>query len=178
MNETAPIKKRSFKIIRVFVNIAFWIGVAVLAAMIGVSLFAAEAKLAFSMEGFMLLPVPGLKISWGPTIVWVLLGAALLWLLKQILNSMKQGTPFTEKNAKRLLAMGLLALAQTYVGQWNAYRLAQSVFDYSVQNGLTPVMQPQFQLLPASALLGICLLVLAEVFRYGSVLQQEHDTTV
>ena len=178
MNETAPINRRSFKIICAFVNIGFWIGLAVLVAIIGVSLFAMQAMPAFSMEGFVILPIPGLKMSWGITIIWVLLGVALLWLLRQILNSMKRDTPFTEKNAKRLFAMGILALAQTYVGQWNAYRLAQSVFDYSVQNGLTPVIQPQFQLLPASALLGICLVILSEVFRYGAVLQQEHDTTV
>lgn len=178
MNETAPVNKRSFQIIRVLVNIFFWVGVAVLAAIIGISLFVAEAKLAFSMEGFQVMPVPGLQMSWAPMIVWVLLGLALLLLLKQILNSMKQGTPFTQVNAKRLLAMGVLALAQSYAGQWNAYKFAQSVYDYSVQNGLAPIIKPQFQLLPAGALLGLCLIVLAEVFRYGSVLQHEHDTTV
>ena len=178
MNETAPINRRSFKIIRVVVNIGFWIGVSVLAAIIGISLFAPQAEMNLSMEGLVFLPVSGLETGWGITIVWVLLGVAFLWPLRQMLNSMKQGTPFTEKNAKRLLAMGILALAQSYVGQWNVYRLAQSIFDYSVQNRLTPVVQPQFQLFPASALLAICLVVLSEVFRYGSVLQQEHDSTV
>ena len=178
MNETPPIKRKSFQIIHVLVDIGFWIGVAVLAAIIGISLFVPQAEMNLSMEGLVFLPVSGLEIGWGILIVWVLLGVAFLWLLKQILNSMKQGTPFTEKNAKRLLVMGILALAQSYVGQWNVYRLAQSVFDYSVQNGLTPIVQPQFQLFPASALLAICLVVLSEVFRYGSVLQQEHDTTV
>ena len=178
MNETPPIKRRPFRIIRVLVNIGFWIGVAVWVAIIGISLFAPQAEMNLSMEGMVFLPVSGLEIGWGITIVWVLLGVSFLWMLKQILNSMKHGTPFTEKNAKRLLIMGVLALAQSYIGQWNVYRLAQSVFDYSVQNGIAPVVQPQFQLLPASALLALCLVVLSEVFRYGSVLQQEHDTTV
>jgi hypothetical protein len=181
MNEAPPINRRSFKIIRIVVNIGFWIGVAALAAIIVVSLVAPQLEMAFSIEGLIFLPLSGVEIGWGTTalyILWILVGLAFLWALKRILNSMKHGTPFTEENAKRLFAMGALALAQSYIGQWNTYRLAQSMFDYSVQNALVPLIRPQFQILPSSALLAFCLLVLAEVFRYGSVLQQEHDTTV
>ena len=181
MNELDLSGKRSFKIIRIAVSIAFWVGVAVLAVMVAFPFLAPEKKMALDMEGLAILPVPGRETDWATTVlfaVFMLLGLAFLWLMKWILNSMKRGTPFKKENAKYLSMMGVLAFVQSYVGQWNVYRFAQDVYLYHVENGIAPSVLPQFKLVPGSALFAICLLVLAEVFRYGVILQQEHDTTV
>ena len=184
MNELPPIRKRSFQIIRVIVNIGFWVGAVALAAILLVGLFAPQTQVTYRgyvAEGFLFSPIPGVQTGWETVpfnVLWMLFGVAFLWLLKCILNSMGKGTPFTGQNASRLMWMGILALLQSYTGQWNAYRMAQALFQYNVQQGISPMIRPQFQLLPDSALLGICLLILAEVFRYGVILQQEHDTTV
>ncbi len=103
------------------------------------------------------------------------LGAAIVWLFADVLLSFSNGKPFIEKNTKRLFCMGTLMLVQSYAAQGFHCVVAEGLLRLPGASGL---ITPYFSLLPDGAILAFGVITLAGVFRYGILLQGEHDSTV
>lgn len=101
-----------------------------------------------------------------------------IWILCNIVDSLKDSSPFTMKNVKRIRMIGWVLFAQAYLRQLMNYIFANELYNAYLQNEIQPVLKARFTLIPDGAFLALCILVLAEIFRYGCNLQQEHDTTV
>lgn len=102
-------------------------------------------------------------------------GAAVVWLFADMLLSFLNGHPFIEKNTKRLFWMGILLLLRAYATQGFHCVVAEGLLRLPGASGL---MVPYFSLLPDGAILAFGVMTLAGVFRYGILLQGEHDSTV
>ena len=108
-----------------------------------------------------------------------LLVVAVLWLIQRVAASIKRGDPFQQANVRRLRWIGILLLV--------GYPLAV-VFDgfftnWFFSNENSPVLAPGmvigFPIFSLGAILGgVCMLVLAEVFRYGVGLREDVEATV
>lgn len=99
---------------------------------------------------------------------------AVLWLLRGLLRSVRDGDPFTAANVGRLRMLGLVVLigvpAAALVASYFARELATSADLQS--RGTTVTM-------PGGALLGgLALLVLAEVFAAGTRMRDDLEGTV
>ncbi len=103
------------------------------------------------------------------------LGAAIIWLFADVLLSFLNGKPFIAKNTKTLFYMGTLLLLQSYAAQGFHYIVAEGLLRLP---GASDLIAPYFSLLPDGAILAFGVMTLAGVFRYGILLQGEHDSTV
>lgn len=81
-------------------------------------------------------------------------------------------------NVNRIRIIGWAILIQSYLRQLIVYQYVQNLLQTSANHEVNDILQARFNLLPEGAVLALCILILAEVFRYGCVLQPEHDTTV
>lgn len=181
-------KNKLFWLLHTCVNLGCYIGTAF--AAFRIALFIAFPFLPESLvqQGSFGIIVNGFSISvqafeqigneWLPICLAALSvasGATMLWLYRALLNSFAAGSPFTAKNAKLLLWMGILFFAQAYATQGFNFILAQG-FSHMPLEQLS--IRAYFSLLPEGTLLALGLVVLAAVFRYGKTLQEEHDNTV
>ena len=96
--------------------------------------------------------------------------------LSGILRTAAEGTPFVAENAVRVRAIGFATLG------WAGLKiLVQASFGTFLSNHLTwpgVELNVKVDFAAETILFGLLVLVLAEVFRYGVALQQEHDLTV
>ncbi len=106
------------------------------------------------------------------------LGLLCIWMLRGLVYSLDKGSPFIPKNVNRIRIIGWAVLVQAYLHQLIVYHYVQKFLHTAAYREVNDVLQARFNLLPEGAVLALCILILAEVFRYGCVLQQEHDTTV
>jgi hypothetical protein len=116
-----------------------------------------------------------------PPALWWAGVVAILWLLRGLAVSVRDGDPFRTSNIRRLRGLGFLFLL--------GYPLA-TVIDGFMTNLFfsTPIWEEgrpfpaiiiEFQVFSATALLaGVGLLVLAEVFAHGVRLREDVDATV
>jgi hypothetical protein len=106
------------------------------------------------------------------------LGLTGIWMLRGLVYSLDKDSPFIQKNVSRIRIIGWTVLVQVYLRQLLVYQYIQKYLHTVANSEMNNVLQARFNLLPEGAVLALCILILAEVFRYGCVLQQEHDTTV
>jgi uncharacterized membrane protein len=106
------------------------------------------------------------------------LGLFCIWTLRGLVYSLDKDSPFTQKNVNRIRTIGWAVLIQSYLRQLTVYQYVQHLLQTAANREVNSILQTRFNLLPEGAVLALCILILAEVFRYGCVLQQEHDTTV
>jgi hypothetical protein len=107
---------------------------------------------------------------------WVLV-VAMLWLLRGIAGSVREGDPFGIANVKRLRTLGSILVAGF---------LAAAFIDYALRLALFNSLPPQrvdigvsgFELPVAPWLAGLVAFVLAGVFAYGLRLRQDVEATV
>jgi hypothetical protein len=105
----------------------------------------------------------------------------VLILLRRIFSTMAKGTPFVGENTRRIRWIGWLMIIFGVVGQivrWGLIWFVQSNIsatglDLSLQIDQS-LVQPDMTMI----FLGLVVLALAEVFRYGSLLQTDSDLTV
>lgn len=184
----------SYKLLRTLINIGFWVGAAIAAVAFIMSfilpLITTEISISYqgvfqsTGDGFALsLPQEVVKSLpyWYTAVfgsIYTAFAFLCLWQLKNIINSMRFESPFTQKNAWMLRIMGISIVALVYIRQFINYLYALNLMDYCVRNGGFSVITPRLELIPSGVFFALCLFVLAEVFKYGSVLQHEHDTTV
>jgi len=125
--------------------------------------------------------------NWEPKWVYVLGGIVLgiagaglfLYFLKQfreIIQTVESGDPFVFENARRVRIIGLLILVGGFVGGlletaggiWADSMFVTEGFDLSTQIGL------DFSTLIS----GLSIIVLSEIFRYGTQMREEQSLTV
>lgn len=131
----------------------------------------AGGKLVFeSTKGSLLLAYFGLVV--------VLLGAALAIIhqLRLVFRTLVDGQPFVGANATRIRVIGIVVIAMEIARFF--LLLAQSAFlrDSFTFEGLTLSAFPRPNL--GVILVGLVILVIAEVFRQGSELREEQELTV
>ncbi len=113
---------------------------------------------------------------------WIALQPALtlliIGLIRGIVHSIRAGAPFHERSADRLIGIGWLIIIGA-VGRTSEDFLAgvYARSHYSLAKGSIE-LSFDFGALLWGAAIGLMILVLAEVFRYGHVIYQEHDLTI
>jgi hypothetical protein len=117
-------------------------------------------------------------------LVPLLLALPVLWLLRGIARSVRDGDPFGQVNVRRLRAIGVLLIvgipAAHYIGQALQRALAEpymrSPFESVTTRGLLP---PDDDFFPWTALLsGLGAFVLAQVFAHGVRLREDVESTI
>ena len=100
----------------------------------------------------------------------------LLVLLRRILQSVSAGTPFVEANARRIRAIGNLIPVFGLLIQALHWATALVTMDTVAAEGLhiRASLSPNLTYL----FIGLVIIALGEVFRYGSQLQADVDLTV
>ena len=179
------------------VNVAWWVVLAVFVIQIGFSVYGmisldstsailAHVSLDVSELGLSIpvplksLDLPAIRKLSGMFFALGVVTAAFVFFVlnhvKGILRLALAGTPFVRESARRVRTIGLAILG------WAAYStLVQAVFGMFMAGHLTwPGVPIRAKVSPSieTIIFGLLMLVLAEVFRYGLVLQEEHDLTV
>lgn len=114
---------------------------------------------------------------WGAAvIVYAASAIILLVLLRSILRTVAAGTPFVEGNARRIRAIGILIPAFGLLIQALQWATALVTMNTVVADGLH--IKASLTLNLTYLFIGLVIVALAEVFRYGSLLQADADLTV
>ena len=180
----ALIDSRFFKVLRALLNIGLWIAAAAFLISFFLLLFKPEMVSELVLDGFALSGIdysetPVLRVIFTViTDLTMLLGVFLVWMLRDVVNSLKGGSPFTRDNVKRIRLLGWALLAMAYLRQAACFITADRISQVLTEKGVDSLIRAQFHVIPEGAVLAICVLLLAEVFRYGCMLQAEHDMTV
>lgn len=113
--------------------------------------------------------------------LWWAGAVAMLWLLRRLARSVREGDPFSASNIGPLRKLALLFLLGYPLATIIDGLLTNWFFSGGVwpEGHNFPSIFIEFQLLSATALLaGVSLLVLAEVFAHGVRLREDVDATV
>ncbi len=181
MNEGFTLAK-SIGFIKRLLNVGLWVGIGAFAIILLIPLVAPQLTLGsgFAFNGFVLSAPNHTRtlttIQYLIQIVNFGCGLLCLLLLRGIVGSITPDTPFVLKNATRIQLIAIVLLVQVYLSQGLNYLYVSQMNTAIVDSTL--YLRPQFTFLPDGALLGLLLLLLAKVYRYGCTLQHEHDTTV
>jgi hypothetical protein len=108
----------------------------------------------------------------------VTLAAALvvLYQLRALFRSVVSGVPFTPDNARRARTVGWVVVAWQLIAPVAKYLVGANLVGELHIRGIT--LKPPIDFNPDALFLGMAILVLAEIFRRASVLQQEQALTV
>lgn len=109
-------------------------------------------------------------------LVYAVAAITLLVLLRRILQSVAAGTPFVEGNASRIRAIGILIPVFGFLIQALQWATALVTMNTVVAEGLH--IEASLTLNLTYLFIGLVVVALAEVFRYGSHLQADVDLTV
>lgn len=110
----------------------------------------------------------------GRDIVPGLLIVGVLWLLRRILVSVRQGDPFTAANVRRLRLIGLLLLIGTPIAA-----LTASAFEQALATSVSVPSSGIAITVPGGGLIaGLGVFVLAQVFEHGVRLRDDVAGTV
>jgi hypothetical protein len=101
-----------------------------------------------------------------------------VWLLRLVVLSMRQGSPFQIANVRRLRIIGWVWVVQAYLRQAVNWSFARTLLRSQEGAALEALIDPRFNVLPQGLLAAFGLLVIAQVFEFGCRLQREHDETV
>lgn len=118
----------------------------------------------------------GGRIPVGLAIALPALGVAILLLhkLRQLLRRLDQGQPFATENARTLRFIGFVVIAAEVAWGAVSFTMTQTLASEFVTTGI--VLRPAFVVRGEIILIGLALLIVAEVFRLGAVMRQDLDT--
>ncbi|MGE5551284.1 MAG: DUF2975 domain-containing protein [Bacteroidota bacterium] len=101
---------------------------------------------------------------------------AVIYQMRRIFATLKRGTPFTMENARRIRIIGLViiggSLLQSLATSGVGYLMMQNIIIEGVE------LHAKLGAGASSILIGLVILILAEIFRYGASLQEDQDLTV
>lgn len=132
-------------------------------------------------EGSLRVPIASAPV-WFRVVVYsglaVIYGLVLrfLFYLRELFLRVRAGAPFDERNATILRRLGLLLVLIDTLGSAYRFGLSQVVL-----RAMSPPSMPvtsSFSMDGAVIFVGLVLLVLAEIFRRGAVLEDEHAHVV
>lgn len=184
-------KSPALHFLRVLLDIGFWLGVVALVGLLAMLLLPQTSALSNSaisaglqFDGFR-VNLPELDLSpialrlYG-SVLWLVLGLSLasIWILRAMVRSLHNSTPFTVTNARRIEIIAGITLAGAYIRQFALCQFVDNYLTASRPGSTEPLLTAHFNLLPSGVLWALCLLILARIFRYGVQLQLEHDQTV
>ena len=94
--------------------------------------------------------------------------------LRSILKTIKDERPFDKNNSKRILVIGIVLIAGSVI-----IKIVEGMTALAIINSLEiKNVDVVFTVDGAMLLPGILIIILAGIFRYGSYLQDEYDTTL
>src|SRR5512135_3559970 len=135
-----------------------------------------EAKIS-QATGKLRLVGLGLRETVLPTgLVFPALAIVLLVLnrLRAIFKTLRQGSPFVFENASRIRVIGLALISgdliRVVMMSWTAHRLS----NHLTTAGIT--IRPGYDSNFVATLAGVLLIIIAEVFRQGSVMKRDIET--
>ncbi len=100
--------------------------------------------------------------------------ASIFRQLTHILRSVKDGKPFAAENSNRLNRIGITLIVGSIVS-----RIAEYAVAYTIIHSLKmPALGVNFSADSNMIVMGFIVLILSGVFKYGSYLQREYDSTV
>lgn len=105
--------------------------------------------------------------------LWAIVSGLILYLLRAVIGSVRTGDPFTSANTRRLRMIGLIVLIGGPLGDLITPLITQMVLD---PTGIDTPFQLSFS--PTLPLVGLGVLVLAEVFRHGVRLREDVEATI
>jgi FlaA1/EpsC-like NDP-sugar epimerase len=117
---------------------------------------------------------PFLQAILPTAVVTSLMFLIIAYNLRLILKTVADDHPFEKSNSKRLLIIGIVFIAGSIISGITEGITAQAVIDTLKIKNASAV----FTINVAMLLTGFLILILAGIFRYGSYLQSEYDTTV
>lgn len=107
-------------------------------------------------------------------LIWSFMFSIILRQVGHILKTVEKDCPFAEKNASRLTIIGVVLIIGSFV-----FNAAQSAIVYTmIQSFQIPNLNFTLGLDVSMLTTGCLILILAGVFKYGSFLQQEFDSTL
>ncbi|MDV3429573.1 MAG: DUF2975 domain-containing protein [Bacillota bacterium] len=186
--EKSFLNSKIYKVLHAFVNVGLWISIVMsviyLILLLFIPDFLTGSNSNLSFDGFILTnDILGKKtesyylLSFA-NVVAMGVGILCLWMIRDIINSLRSNSPFISKNVKRIRVIGWTLFADTYLSQLISYSFADKLYHFYVQKGIEPLIKARFTIIPNGAILALIIILLAEIFKFGCTLQQEHDTTV
>jgi hypothetical protein len=114
-----------------------------------------------------------------PLLLWI----AVLWQVRGIARSVRDGDPFGQKNVTRLRIIGVLLIVGGLAVDYGQQALQDAIVDpYLLSTSAplsTPGLRPASHDLPDMPLLGgLIALVLAHVFAHGVQLREDVEATI
>ena len=100
----------------------------------------------------------------------------ILHLLRRLMRTVAEGAPFQIANVKRIRAIGWMVVGFEILFGIAAFLLELSISDQVIARGIT--LNADFSVNASVVMLGLVIVALAEVFRYGADLQVDSDLTV
>lgn len=177
-----------FKLLHVLVNVGLWISIGMSVVYLVLLLFIPDfltgSSSCLSFNGFILtndiidIKSESYALFLLANVANMGIGILCIWMVRNIVNSLGSSSPFTSANVKRIRIIGWTLLAGTYLRQLINYSFADKLNHSYIQKGLEPLIKARFTIIPEGVMLAFIILLLAEIFKYGCTLQQEHDTTV
>ena len=128
-------------------------------------------------EGSLRVPIASAPVGFrlaaylGLAVVYVLF-MRFLFHLRELFRRVRAGAPFDERNATSLRWLGLLLILIDTLGSVYSFGLSQLVLR-AMSPPTIPVTSP-FSMNTSVIFVGLVLLALAEIFRRGAVLEDEH----
>lgn len=187
--------KRFAYVLRVFFNFLFWVSILaatiLLVGLIGlyftdtVTLTGDTGSLSISYGplGYEIAPELLIGVDAKPVLIAIALSALVVailaipifYQLTKILKTVEEEHPFALENANRLNIIGMILILAAFAKE------ATSYYVLAVTVGLIdiPNLTVNYSLVDTSTVItGFLVLLLASIFKYGSYLQEEHDSTV
>lgn len=178
------IDSKFYKILRAVLNIGLWLAVGASLICFFLLLFKPEMVSEMVFDGISFNGIDDFESTFSKIVflisndLMMLSGILGLLMLRNVVNSLKSGSPFSRDNVKRIRILGWSLFAMAYFKQTACLITVDRISQTLSEKGMDSLIQAQFQLLPDGVVLAVCVLLLAEIFRYGCMLQTEHDSTV
>ncbi|MGI6616176.1 MAG: DUF2975 domain-containing protein [Dethiobacteria bacterium] len=117
-----------------------------------------------------------LSVQFMLVLLLMFIGVLVLYQLRKIFATLTAGTPFTDENVGRIRIIGIAliagALFESVIHILNGVYLSNILRMPGVETGVNMKIDL------TGVFMGVVVIILAEVFRYGAYLQEEQDLTV
>lgn len=182
------VNSKIYRVLHFLVNVGLWISIGMsviyLVLLLFIPDFLTGSSSCLSFNGFVLtndiidIKSESYNLFSLANVTNMGIGILCIWMVRNIVNSLGSCSPFTSANVKRIRIIGWTLLVGTYLQQLINYSFADKLNHSYIQRGLDPLIKARFTIIPDGVMLAFIILLLAEIFKYGCTLQQEHDTTV